>query len=115
MAAWRSASALAALHADGVRACLPHDRINPEKLLLAAALHVPGGRAQGMTAALLFEGVLAALHMAFGALLDLLNVVAGFVHVLLTECADHKRSLRFLGCGSGQRGGGVPVPSEVGS
>jgi hypothetical protein len=40
--------------------------------------------------------VLAALHMAFGALLDLLDVVAGIVHVLLTECADHKRGLRFF-------------------
>jgi hypothetical protein len=88
-------------------AFLTPSRLTPEscaegsllpELLLAAALDVAGGRAQGMTAALLFESVLAALHMAFGALLDLLNVVAGVVHVLLTECADHKRGLQIFRC-----------------
>jgi hypothetical protein len=88
-------------------AFLTPSRLTPEscaegsllpELLLAAALDVAGGRAQGMTAALLFESVLAALHMAFSALLDLLNVVAGVVHVLLTECADHKRGLQIFRC-----------------
>ena len=42
-------------------------------------------------AALSLERVLAAIHVAFGALLHFLNVVTGVVHVLLTECTDHKR------------------------
>ena len=49
-----------------------------------------------MMAALLLESVLAAVDVVFGALLDFLDVVAGVVHVLLTECADHKRGLRIF-------------------
>jgi hypothetical protein len=62
-------------------------------MALSAALDVAAmGASPG--ALLILQGVLAMIHMACRALLHLLGVVAGIVHVLVTELALH-HSLLF--------------------
>jgi len=62
-------------------------------MVSATALDVAATGAR-VHALLILEGMLAAVHMACGALLHFLRVVAGVAHVLLAELAFHGGLLR---------------------
>jgi hypothetical protein len=89
-------AALARMHDAGVHALLGQALSAIPAFAghgLAAALNV-ATMSPGARPLLILQGMLAAVHMACGALLHLLCVVARIVHILLAELALHGGLLR---------------------
>jgi hypothetical protein len=103
-------AALARMHDAGVHALLGQAL----RAILALAGHQSvaaldiAAMGAGACALLILEGMLAAVHMACGALLHFLRVVAGVTHVLLAELTLHDGLLQART--GGQREGAFRVP-----